>query len=147
MAFRKIEVINRVVVKGAILLMLSVYLLFSVGILKATHFCMGREASVVYFSAEAVKCPCELYAEEKGDYCNDEHEILRIKDEQKVISKMSLPLPVWKLERIYTKQFIVQSDLFDNVPLDSDDSSLPPKIPLWKANCSLVFYDDDLRLA
>jgi hypothetical protein len=146
MAFQKVSAITRLTAKGAILLTLSVYLLFSVGILKGTHFCMGREASVVFFSAETKKCPCALYAGEKGDCCDDEHEVLRIEDEQKVISKMSMPIPVWKLERIYTKQLVVEAETFTNTVLDSDDNPMPPKIPLWKVNCSLVFYDD-ARLA
>jgi hypothetical protein len=142
MTFRKGDAITRPAAKGAILLMLSVYLLFSVGILKATHFCMGREASVVFFSSEAKKCPCSLYAGEKGDCCDDEHEVLRIEDEQKVISKLSMPIPAWKLERIYTKQFVAQIETVTRSIFDTNDSPLPPKIPLWKVNCSLVFYDD-----
>lgn len=146
MAFGKIKAVNRVAIKAVMLLTLSAYMLFSVGILKATHFCMGREASVVYFSSEAKKCPCSLYAGEKSDCCDDEHEVLRIEDEQKVMSKMTMPMPVWKLERIYTEQFVAEVETVNNAVLDSDDSPLPPKIPLWKANCSLVFYDD-VRLA
>lgn len=33
-----------------VLTLSAIYLLFSVGIIKATHFCMGREASVAYFT-------------------------------------------------------------------------------------------------
>jgi hypothetical protein len=74
--------------------------------------------------------------------CDDEHEVLRIEDEQKVISKLSMPIPAWKLERIYTKQFVAQIETVTRSIFDTNDSPLPPKIPLWKVNCSLVFYDD-----
>lgn len=145
MSIRKVNAITRPVLSSAVLLLLAVYLLFSVGILKATHFCMGREASVVFFSAEAKKCPCSLYAGEKDGCCDDEHDLLRIEDEQKVISKMSLPQPVWKLERIFTEQFVALIET-ETKTVSFEDDPLPPKIPLWMANCSLVFYDDD-RLA
>ena len=102
--------------KALALVLVSIYILFSVGIIKATHFCMGREASVQFFSSEAKKCPCSLYAKEKSTCCDDQHELLKIEDEQKVISSVSTPLPVWKIERIFTERlltFTVLSHQFD----------------------------------
>jgi hypothetical protein len=121
----------------------SVYLLFSIGIFKATHFCMGREASVAIFSTEAKKCPCSLYAGERGTCCDDNHELIRLDDEQKVIAAFSLAVPVWiELEKLYTKRLVasdIADESFDHLPDD-----LPPKVPLFKIHCSFVFYDDVL---
>lgn len=128
--------------KAMALLLVAVYVLFSVGIIKATHFCMGREASVQFFTAEAKKCPCSLYAKEKSSCCDDEHELLRIDDEQKTISTLSAPLPVWKVERIFTERLLAFSVLSSTVDLEDDPSKSPPKIPIWKANSSYVFYED-----
>lgn len=119
----------------------SVYALFSVGIIKATHFCMGREASVAIFSAEAKKCPCSLSAGEKDNCCDDAHELVRIEHEQKVVSVLSLAVPVWfELEKLYTAQLVAeQTSSFKPDYLVSDPS--PPGIPLFKIHCSFVFYD------
>jgi hypothetical protein len=125
------------------LLLVSLYIMFSVGVIKATHFCMGREASVKFFSAEAKKCPCSLYAKEKTDCCDDEHELIKIEDEQKVISSISAPLPIWKVERIFTERLLtftvrsLQPKVWD-VPEKS-----PPAVPIWKANHSYIFYDNE----
>jgi hypothetical protein len=128
--------------KAMALLLVSVYILFSVGIIKATHFCMGREASVQFFSSEAKKCPCSLYAKEKTSCCDDEHELLRIDDEQKTISNLTAPLPVWKIERIFTERLLTFTIRSSNADASGEPQKAPPKIPIWKANRSYVFYDD-----
>ena len=135
--------------KAMALLLVSVYVLFSVGIIKATHFCMGREASVQFFTSEAKKCPCSIYAKEKNSCCDDEHELLRIDDEQKIISGLSAPIPVWKIERIFTERLLTFTIISSSAEPTEEPSKSPPKIPIWKANSSYVFYDDgsDDRLA
>jgi hypothetical protein len=122
------------------LMLLSVYLLFSVGIIKATHFCMGREASVQFFSSESKKCPCSVYALEKDSCCDDEHELLKLDDDHKTIAKMPLSIPVWKVERIFTQRLIAQLE-FSKEWADQPVKS-PRKVPLWKAYHCYVFYDD-----
>ena len=129
--------------KTLALMLLSVYMLFSVGILKATHFCMGREASVQFFSANAKKCPCSIYAKEKTSCCDDEHELIKIEDEQKVITAVSMPMPAWKLERIFTERFLADELMPNNVRERELPDKAPPAIPLWKANSTYVFYDDE----
>jgi hypothetical protein len=144
MVKRNIKQIKSIAVTGFVLVMVSVYLLFSVGIIKATHFCMGREASVTFFSAESRKCACSLYAKEKNSCCDDEQDLIRLEDEQKVLSKFSIPVPVWKLERLYTEQLIAWLTIRPQTFPQGQNTSLPPKIPLWKFHCSYVFYDDSL---
>ena len=102
---------------------------------------MGREASVQFFSSEAKKCPCSLYAKEKSTCCDDQHELLKIEDEQKVISSVSTPLPVWKIERIFTERLLTFTVLSHQFDLHEMPEKVPPKIPIWKANSSYVFYD------
>ena len=122
--------------------MVSVYMFFSVGILKATHFCMGREASVSWFTTEAEKCACSLYASEKESCCDDEHELIRIDNDQKIISGSAAPPPEWiSLGEIYTVVNCATA-ITAGQTAKADDSP-PPKVPRWKKLCSLVFYDDD----
>jgi hypothetical protein len=128
-----------------LIFLISVYLLFSIGIIKATHFCMGRVASVALFSAEARKCPCSLFAGEKNSCCDDEHELIRIENEQKTISSFTLAVPQWfVLENLYCEQFITSGDTKPSERFYPPGSSLPPKIPRWKFHCSLVLYGDPL---
>ncbi len=126
-----------------IIALLSVYLLFTIGILKSTHFCMGREASVKLFSAEAEKCACSLFAGEKDSCCDDERDLVKIENEQKSGSFLSITGPQWiKLEDLYSERYMALDKCLPvQVPYEADVS--PPKIPLFKVHCSLVFYDDD----
>lgn len=121
--------------------LVSVYALFSVGIIKATHFCMGREASVVFFSAEAKKCPCSLFLKEKDHCCDDSHELVKIEGEQKTAPVLSVVLPVWfELEKLYTSQ-LVAADISSAGPVFQVTDPSPPKVPRFKIYCSFVFYD------
>jgi hypothetical protein len=125
------------------MLLVGMYLLFSVGILKSTHFCMGRKASETYFTTESKKCGCSAFMEENNDCCDDEQGLLKIDNEQKTISIFSLSVPQWMvIEKIYTEQLVAKAE---PVNLSFTDRQLPPPDrPLFQLYCSLVFYDDDL---
>lgn len=123
------------------IVLISVYALFSVGIIKATHFCMGREASVVFFSAEAKKCPCSLFSGERDGCCDDAHELVKIEDEQQNAPVLSVVLPVWfELEKLYTSQLVAIATSSARPCFRIADPS-PPKVPRFKIYCSFVFYD------
>lgn len=106
---------------------------------------MGREASVVFFSAEADKCVCSKFMKEKNTCCDDEHEVIRIEDEQKAITVFSLSLPQWfVLEKLYTERLVACA----SAPVKQSGYGLrdfpPPKLPLFQTHCSYVFYDEEL---
>lgn len=108
---------------------------------------MGREASVVLFSAEAKKCACSSFADEKNSCCDDENDVVRIENEQKSVSSLSLTGPQWiKLEDIYTSQFVALENHDAGQTAHHDLNLFPRKIPLFKVHCSLVFYDDESLL-
>lgn len=126
------------------IILVSVYLLFSIGILKATHFCMGREASVAFFTTETEKCACSLFAGEKDGCCDDEKDLLKLETEQKSISTLTLSLPQWMvIEKLYTEQLVASHDPALEKGHPSKDP-LPTPIPLFKFYCSYVFYDEGL---
>ena len=123
-------------------IVLSVYLLFSIGILKATHFCMGREASVAFFTTEAEKCACSAFATAEDGCCDDEKDLLKIETEQKSISQLILNLPEWTvLEKLYTEQLVASHFPAKANGATFSDSPRPP-VPLFKVYCSYVFYDE-----
>ena len=126
------------------ILLIAVYLVLSIGILKATHFCMGREASVAFFTTESQKCVCSQYMGEKNSCCDDEQELVKLDSSQKIISVLSLNLPQWMvIEKIYTEQLVAfHTNQNTDRPAFINDS--PPPVPLFKIYCSFVFYDDEL---
>jgi hypothetical protein len=120
----------------------GLYLLFSVGIIKATHFCMGREASVAYFTSEVKKCACSGSIEEAEGCCNDEHDLLKLEDSQKTFSSFVLPLPdLTPLGDIYTPYVTSKIDPAGAFAAFSAESP-PLRKVLYKIHCSFVFYED-----
>ena len=119
----------------------GLYLLFSVGIVKATHFCMGTEASVTFFSGDASECGCKLVASEKDGCCEDEHELLRIDDSQKNMSQFQLSLPVLSVLAVIHPLTGVPAHGYV-ASIDEWQAPRPP-LALYKVYCTYVFYDDD----
>jgi len=123
-----------------VLMVCALYLLFSVGIIKATHFCMGREASVAYFTSESKKCACSLFMEEKDNCCDDTSELLKLEDSQKGLSAFELPVPMLALGQLYSKTPGSSINTPHNLQATRGDAQPRPRI-LYKIHCSLVFYD------
>ena len=104
---------------------------------------MGREKSTELFSFQAKKCPCSAFLPENSGCCQDKHEVLTV--EESSFSPSLAPVsPDFFLigltfQQTEGKQVLEQSfTRFINT-----DFLPPPKEPLYKINCSLVFYDDE----
>jgi hypothetical protein len=120
----------------------AVYLLFSIGIIKSTHFCMGREASVAYFTSESEKCACGVFAFENDGCCDDEHELIKIEDSQKAISTFVFsPAALVVLEELVNLTFL--SHYGPPLFIRTADGPQPP-VARFKLFRSLRFYDDVL---
>lgn len=129
----------------AISMLCGIYLLFSVGILKITHLCMGREASVSYFTSEAPRCACSLFAGEKNNCCDNEHELLKLEDYQKSLSSFVLNIPALVcLGDIITTNAVSPGNIAVRPRGNDSPQGLPPPKTLFKIHCSYVFYDDGL---
>jgi hypothetical protein len=116
----------------------------SVGVAKTTHYCMGREKSTNIFSFESEKCPCSLFLAENSPCCDDEHEVLIVDDSQTQTTSLAPVSPEFfelgdvlhaKSEQIF---------VYASTQFISADFSPPPKEPLFKINCSFVFYESEL---
>jgi hypothetical protein len=128
-------------VSPRICIVIGLYLLFSVGVVKSTHFCMGREASVAFFTADAPKCGCTSFNEEGADCCDNQQELLKVDDSQKDFSALQLPDPGLALIG-----FIYADGLYPRCSLARTASSPVCNHPLggralYQLHCSLVFYD------
>jgi len=121
----------------------AIYLLFSVGVIKATHLCMGREASVTYFSSESKKCACSIIAGEENHCCDDVNSIIRIENDHQSIEAYNVRVPeLYILEDLYTERLIT-SLVPEHVTHQEARDTSPPPIPLFKTYCSFVFYDSE----
>jgi len=130
-----------VLISITLLVMCALYLLFSVGIIKATHFCMGREASVAYFTSESKKCPCSLFAKERNNCCDDTRDLLKLEDSQKTLSAFELHFPdLTLLGELYSAATVDVNSSPGLIRTVAEDEQPPPKI-LFKIHCSFVFYD------
>lgn len=120
-----------------------IYLLLTVGVVKTTHYCMGRAKSAEFFTFEAKKCACGQFIPENSGCCHDEHEIIKIVDDQSSTSFSLVTVPVLvELGEI----FVLETDkigLTSSTYLNNrnTDYLIPPK-PIFKLNCSYVLYDD-----
>jgi hypothetical protein len=124
---------------------MCIYLLLSVGVVKTTHYCMGREKSTELFSFESKKCPCSDYMPENGDCCKDKHEVLSVDVTQSFTAAFTPVNPdFFLIGETFNQEFkdhIIEQSLTQFITLEFPP---PPKAPLYKINCSLVFYDDEL---
>ncbi|MBX2969470.1 MAG: hypothetical protein KF803_08855 [Cyclobacteriaceae bacterium] len=120
-----------------------IYLLLTVGVVKTTHYCMGRAKSAEIFSFEAKKCPCGQFIPENSGCCHDEHEIIKIVDDQSSTSFSVITVPVLvELGDIFTVDVDkIGLTSFKHTNNRNTDYLIPPK-PIFKLNCSYVFYDD-----
>jgi hypothetical protein len=120
-----------------------IYLLLTVGVVKTTHYCMGRAKSAEIFSFEAKKCPCGQFIPENSGCCHDEHEIIKIVDDQSstTFSVVTVPFLVELGEIFAENPDTIGLTSLKQVNNRSTDYLIPPK-PIFKLNCSYVLYDD-----
>ena len=111
------------------------YLLLSVGVVRSSHFCMGREINVAYFSHKADGCFTS--DDRKMPCCEDVTEIVNIDEDhqgvnfQTSISNSYIILP--SLIALEYQSFInlVDEQQFKNVPD-------PPN--LWEKSIYIKFH-------
>jgi hypothetical protein len=116
----------------------------SVGVGKTTHYCMGREKSTKIFSYEAKKCVCSLYFPENNDCCDDAHQLLIIEDSQSQSVAFVPSAPDFFSMGEINYEGLTQVFAQASRQYIKADFSPPPKEPLFKMNCSFVFYDSEL---
>ena len=105
---------------------------------------MGRAKSTKVFSFESKKCPCSAFLPENSDCCKDKHELLIVDDSQTQTLSLTPPSPdFFEIGDTYLVQ-PEQVFAYTSTQYIKADFSPPPKEPLFKINCSFVFYDSEL---
>jgi len=102
---------------------------------------MGRANSVEFFDFEAEKCACSLFSP-GNTCCRDTHELLVIDDFQVASSGFVPDIPefyVLNELNLYPERDFKFAKAIINTCFSEYS---PPPIPLYKVNCSFVFYDD-----
>ncbi len=118
------------------LLFAAIYLILSIGVAKSTHFCRGKARHTSVFSFEAKKCACSKY-NPTNNCCDDERELVQLKDDQAGSQSLLAPIPAYNLiSEIFTQTFgesrvesFIASDL---------EVRPPPKVPIYQQIRSLI---------
>jgi hypothetical protein len=125
---------------------MCIYLLLSVGVVKTTHYCMGREKSTELFSFQVQKCPCSELLVGFSGCCQDKHEILTVDDSQSLTAALAPISPdFFLIGSLYSEGNLEQIIAQPITQYIKPDFLPPPQEPLYKINCSLVLYDDELN--
>lgn len=105
---------------------------------------MGRAKSTKIFSFESKKCPCSAFLPQNNGCCDDEHELLIVDDSQTQTLALAVPVPAFfEIGQIF-QTHPEQTFAYTSTQYFDEDFSPPPKGPLFKINCSYVFYDEEL---
>ena len=121
-----------------------VYLTLAVGVAKTTHYCMGRLNTSSLFTFEKKLCACAIAAEGSNhSCCHDEQQLVKIENDQSQVAVTSVHAPDFFEIGIVNSPLVIsqvsgieqQSEFFF-----TDSSPPPPSVPIFKLNCSLVFY-------
>jgi hypothetical protein len=103
---------------------------------------MGREKNSSLFSFTTQKCPCALFTKERSACCDDQHEIIKIDDDQAGGQVLHTPSPDYNLiGELYTIEDEIISKSSPGVDLLAEVVFPPPKGPLYQSFCSLVLYE------
>ena len=123
-----------------------VYLIMTVGVAKTTHYCMDRKYNSSLFTFEGKQCACSLNSKGTSKTCcADEHEVIKIEDDQSQSKIFSTQTPdFFEIGLLYAELIANTSVHSCNVNLSHAEDDTPPLRPIFKLNCSFVFYDDQL---
>ena len=79
--------------KTGIVILMVCYLAASSGVIVNFHYCMNKLASTEFFAAENKKCgKCGMNIHKSKGCCHDEVQVVKLEDDQKVVSGISFEL-------------------------------------------------------
>ncbi len=116
-----------------------VYLVLSTGVLINMHYCQGKIESISIIT-NASKCCCVSMDYDDG-CCSNEQLLVQLDIDEQLIANSPLFSEVFK--SVETDNFSEQVFFVDSVEEENysyGDLSPPPKIPIWKTNCTFLLY-------
>lgn len=101
---------------------------------------MGRVLPASVFSFESKKCFCSD-TDKPDTCCDDQFELIKIDNDQSAGQVVHSPFPdynfIGELFSEITQVFISET----TVEFLAEYNPPPPKIPIYKSVCSLIFYE------
>lgn len=120
-----------------------VYLTLTVGVVHATHYCMGRVKSSTFFSFESEKCACaSLTAQFEKSCCDDKVTLVKIDEDQSLSSPLSITPEFFSMWENHLPQAVEQSAGSDLSFLAAHSGPPGSQVPLFVQHCSLIFYSE-----
>jgi hypothetical protein len=123
--------------KIAAIIIASLYLFLSTGLVINVHYCHDKVKSLSVF-AEAEKCCSEL-CEMENNCCHDRQFIIQLEPQDKMISAIA--------DLSISFIFLWSTKIHFEVPKIAEPQTNnftfhlpPPKNEIWKKNCSFLFY-------
>jgi len=120
------------------ILLMTIYLLISVGVSINVHNCNGRFAFVEILT-EIGNCCCD-HEKEASNCCDDENIVIQMDQDVQIIqsNRLAASSPF-----VITRTFAPIAKLF-GAPLNIHKEIIvpppPPNQPIWLVNSSLIFY-------
>jgi hypothetical protein len=112
-----------------------VYLHLTVGVVKTTHYCLGRESGFSYYSFSVKSCACSAFLSklEKSPCCSDKTDLIQLDEDQTATVFASLTEPeLFELGNLY--ETIAVSTISKSVfnPEFFNTKAPPLKVPLYR---------------
>ncbi len=116
-----------------------VYLVLSTGLVVNLHYCQGEIESVSIIAKNSTCC-CAAMDFDDG-CCHNEQLLIQLDSDQQVVSSSVQFSEVFKFIEIEAneEQFHLKANTENEVYI-CRDLSPPPKIAIWKTNCTFLFY-------
>jgi len=123
--------------KTIIILVSFIYLFLSTGLVINVHFCQDKVKSISIITEPANCCPTGCVME--SSCCKNKQFIVQMEYEDQILPLTSeIPASfVFILQPEYhvnVKKIDIPNPIFANYNLP------PPKLPIWKTNCTFIFY-------
>ncbi|MFN8255248.1 MAG: hypothetical protein U0W24_06135 [Bacteroidales bacterium] len=115
-----------------------IYLLLVTGISVSFHYCHGKQSSFSFTGNKT--CCCET-KEMSNNCCSNKKILIQFDSDQKLVNSFKInfsPDEIAVLAGILHLNLIKSNN--NSIPFYFDDNSPPLIIPLWKLNCSYLFY-------
>jgi len=116
-----------------------IYLVLSTGVLVNLQYCQGEIESISIIT-NASNCCCGSIDFDDG-CCSNEQLLVQLDNDEQLVTNSPLFSEVFK--------FIETNNITEQVFIDASteeenysygDLSPPPKIPIWKTNCTFLLY-------
>jgi len=101
---------------------------------------MGRALPASVFSFESKKCFCPDL-ETEDTCCDDKYEVVKIEDDQSAGLVLHSPSPEFNLIGEVFSESIEVVLPQSTIEPEADYNLPPPKVPIYKSTCSLIFYE------